>query len=182
MAKDLSTFIYNPHRYGISHPDRDPSGYYAQLVWKLAEIHYEKPVLYRQLLEGPDSLSTRHESSELVALLQNGKLDFAFLYRSTALQNNLNLLQLPRQISLSDSSSEHLYAQVFLEVTGNPPGSRYEVIGSPIHYGIGLVNPANSWARRFLDFLLSPEAQQLYRELGFQSIPITEFLPRESSL
>ena len=31
------------HTFGISDPARDPAGYFAHLVWKLAEIHYNRP-------------------------------------------------------------------------------------------------------------------------------------------
>ena len=160
------------YSYGISDRDRDPAGYYAHLAWKLAKFHYLRPGLYRQLVEGLDDGWIRPKSSELVALLQTRNLDFAFLYKSTALQHNMPFIDLPAQVSLGESSYADFYSRVSVDVAGGHPDSRWEVTGAPIRYGVCLLNRAQPHARRFLEFWLSPEAQQLYRELGFRVVPI----------
>ena len=160
--------------YGISSPDRDPAGYYAHLTWKLAEVYHERPGLYRRLLRGLDPRWIRPKSSELVALLETKSLDFAFLYKSAALQNDLLFIDLPAQVSLGESSYADLYSRVFTHVTGDHPGSSVEIAGAPIRYGICLLNGAGPKARGFLDFLLSQEVRQLYRELGFKVVPIVK--------
>ena len=162
------------YSYGISDPDRDPAGYYTHMAWKLAELYYQRPGLYRQLLEGFDKRWIRPKSSELIALLQTRNLDFAFLYKSTALQNSLPFVDLPAQVSLGESSYADFYSRVFLQVAGKQPASRWEVTGAPIRYGVCLLNRASPQARRFLQYCLSPEARGLYRELGFRVVPIVE--------
>lgn len=162
------------YSYGISDPDRDPAGYYAHLCWKLAEIYYDRPGLYRRLVNGLQAQWMRPKSSELVALLQTETLEFAFLYKSTALQNNLGFVVFPTEISLVEDTYTDLYSRVFIDVAGTKPGSTFEVTGMPIRYGVALTNPANLWAQRLLDFLLSPEVQELYRELGYVNVPIAE--------
>lgn len=162
------------YSYGISDPDRDPAGYYAHLTWKLAEIYYNRPGLYRRLLNGLQTRWIRPKSSELVALLQTGTLDFAFLYKSTALQNNLQFVVFPAQVSLVEDTYADLYSRVFLNIAGGKPGSTFEVTGAPIRYGVALTNRSSPWAQRLLDFLLSPEVQGLYRELGYLNVPIAE--------
>ncbi len=169
------------YAYGISDPNRDPAGYYAHLLWKLTEIHYDRPGLYQRFLEGLDERWLRPRSSELVALLQSHALDFAFLYKSTAVQNDLEFLALPAEISLADDTYRDLYARVFLQVTAGQPGSTLEITGTPIRYGIAQTNPDNPWAGRLLDFLLSPEVQHLYRELGYLSVPVLEVHSQEST-
>ena len=169
------------YTYGISDPDRDPAGYYAHLAWKLAEIHYRRPGLYQRFLEGLDERWLRPKSSELVALLESHALDFAFLYKSTALQNNLEFLTFPAQVSLAEDTYRDLYSRVFLQVTAEQPGSTFEITGTPIRYGIAQTNPGNPWAGRLLDFFLSPEVQQLYRELGYLSVPVLEVHSQEST-
>ncbi len=167
------------HSYGASDPDQGPAGYYTQLSWKLAELHYNRTALYRRLINGLDPRWVRPRSSELVDLLQNKTVDFAFLYKSVALQNGLDFVDLPAQVSLSEPTYAHLYSQVSLRVRGDRAGSIVEVSGAPIRYGICLIGPGNPWAVRFLDYVLSTEAQSLYRELGYQNIDIREILHPE---
>lgn len=180
--KDWSERISSgEYTYGISDPDRDPAGYYAHLAWKLAEIHYDRPGLYQRFLDSLDERWLRPRSSELVALLQSNALDFAFLYKSTALQNNLRFLTLPAEVSLAEDAHRDLYSRVSLQVTAEQPGSTVEMTGTPIRYAIAQTNPDNPWATRLLDFFLSPEVQQLYRELGYRSVPILEVHSQEST-
>ena len=171
--------IGGSHSYGVSDPDQDPAGYYTQLSWKLAELHYNRTALYRRLINGLDPRWVRPRSSELVDLLQNKTVDFAFLYKSVALQNGLDFVDLPAQVSLSEPTYVQLYSQVSLRVRGDRSGSVMEVSGAPIRYGICLISQDNPWAVRFLDYVLSTEARSLYRELGYQSIDIREILPSE---
>ena len=169
------------YSYGTSDPNRDPAGYYTHLAWKLAEIYYDRPGLYRRFLNGLDERWLRPKSSELVALLESSALDFAFLYKSTALQNKLGFLGLPAQVSLAEETYRDLYSRVSLQVASEKPGSTFEVTGTPIRYGIAQTNPANPWARQLLDFLLSPEVQQFYRELGYLTVPVIEVHSQRST-
>jgi len=169
------------YSYGISDPNRDPAGYYAHLVWKLAEIHYDRPGLYQRFLEGLDERWLRPKSSELVALLESHALDFAFLYKSTAVQNHLEFVALPAEVSLAADTYRDLYSRVSLQVVAGQPGSTIEMTGTPIRYGIALTNPDNPWAKRLLDFILSPEVQQLYPELGYLGVPVLEVHRQEST-
>ena len=84
--------IGGTHSYGVSDPDQDPAGYYTQLSWKLAELHYNRTALYRRLINGLDPRWVRPRSTELVDLLKNKTVDFAFLYKSVALQNGLDFV------------------------------------------------------------------------------------------
>lgn len=165
------------YSYGIADPDRDPPGYCAHMVWKLAEMHYERPGLYRRLLNGLDSRWICPESGELAALLGADALDLAFLYRSTALQNGLAFLDLPPQIALGETPYGASYSQATLRVTGQAPDSMAEIRGVPIRYGVALMRESSPWAERYLDYLVSPEVQALYRELGYRNIPVTRIAP-----
>lgn len=165
------------YSYGIADPDRDPPGYCAHLVWKLAEAHYERPGLYRRLLNGLDSRWICPESGELARLLRADVLDLAFLYRSTALQNNLALLDLAPQISLGERTYDKFYAQSVLRIAGMTPDSMAELNGVPIRYGVALLKESSPMAERYLNYLLSPGVQALYRELGYRNIPVTEIPP-----
>ena len=163
------------HSFGISDPARDPAGYFAHLVWKLAEIHYKRPGLYRALSSRLDPRWMRPKSSALVALLQVGVLDFAFLYLSTALQNDLPYLRFPPQVSLGDPAYGAAYARVFITISSpHDQHSQTEIQGAPIRAGVALLRPDREASASFLAFLISSEAQALSRGLGYTEIPVRE--------
>lgn len=165
----LDEIFRGNYSYGISDPDRDPAGYYAHLVWKLAEIHYDRPGTYQRFVNRLRREWTRPRSSELVALLETGHLDFAFLYKSTAVQNSLAFVAFPPEVSLGHAGYAELYRRAFLIVAGADPDSKIEITGAPIRYGVALLS-ATPEADLFLNFLLQSEAQQVYRELGYSPV------------
>ena len=165
------------HAFGISDPARDPAGYFAHLVWKLAEIHYNRPGLYRSLSSRLDSRWMRPKSSELVALLEVGVLDFAFLYLSTAVQNHLTYLRFPPQVSLGDPAYGKVYGRVFTLIPSpDNPQLQIEIQGAPIRAGVTLLWPGREAAASLLEFLISSEAQGLFRGLGYTVIPVREII------
>jgi molybdate/tungstate transport system substrate-binding protein len=169
------------YTYGISDPDRDPAGYYSHLLWKLAEMHYNRPGLYRRFTLRLDPRWIRPKSSELVALLETGNLDFAFLYKSSAIQNNLAYLTLPPQVSLGEAAYAEAYSRAFVRVGGRTRDSSMEIRGAPIQYGLAVILESNIWAQRFVEFLLSPESEKLYREMGYLTSPIRKISSKEFS-
>ncbi len=172
----LDKLFQGGYSYGISDPDRDPAGYYAHMVWKLAEIHYNRPGIYQRFTNRFKQEWMRPRSSELIALLQTGHLDFAFIYKSAALQNSLPFLSLPPEVSLADDGYTDRYRQAFLKVAGTRPDSRIEITGAPIRYGLARLSDSVE-AQQFSSFLLRTEAQQVYRELGYTTVAPREISP-----
>ena len=125
----------------------------------------------------PLQLAAHRCHRELAELLRADVLDLAFLYRSTAVQNNLAFLDLPPQISLGEMPYREGYSQATLRITGAAPDSMAEISGVPIRYGVVLTRESSPWAERYLNYLLSPEVQALYRKLGYRNVPITEIPP-----
>ncbi len=169
------------YSFGTSDPDRDPAGYYSRIVWKLAEIHYGRPGLYRRFLGRFQEKWLRPKSSELTALLETGHLDWAFVYKSTALQNNLPFVQFPPEVSLGEESYADFYNQAYLSVSGGASGTTFEVHGKPIRYGIAQINADNPWAAKFLQFWLSGEAAEIARGMGFDPVPVQEISAKGDS-
>lgn len=169
------------HSYGIADPDRDPAGYYAHLVWKLAELFYRRQGLYRRFTSRLDPSWIQPAPTALVSALQSGKLDFAFIYKSMAFQHGLESVPLPAQVSLSEATYVPFYRQVFVRTNDPHSGATSDVDGKPIRYGVGLLDDSNPWAVGFLNFLLSPESQELYRELGYTQVPVRQLQGNEVS-
>lgn len=154
--------------YGHSNPNADPCGYRTLMLWQLAEVYYGEPGLYQKLDDGCPKKNIRSKSVELIALLQAGALDYAYEYRSVAMQHGLKYLSLPDEIDLSDFALADYYAQAEVEVTGKEPGTTTTLIGAPIAYGVTIPKnaPHPELAISFLQFLLGPEGQAIMADCG----------------
>ena len=160
--------------YGHSDPNADPCGYRTLIVWQLAEVYYGVPGLYHMLDEGCPPQNTRPMEVDLIALLQAGALDYAFEYRSVAIQHGLEYLSLPDEIDLSDFGLADYYAQAQVEVTGEEPGTTITLNGAPIAYGVTIPRnaPHPELAISFIKFLLGAEGQAIMENCGqFPIVP-----------
>ncbi|MDN7011659.1 tungstate ABC transporter substrate-binding protein WtpA [Methanoculleus sp. FWC-SCC3] len=144
-------------RWGFSDPNSDPCGYRTPMVIQLAEAYYEDDQIFETLVSEhsaitvtdedgvytihaadpkPDSttLTIRPKSVELVQMVQAGGLDYAWEYRSVAVQNDLEFIELPEEIDLSSIDFAENYATVQTEAKKGDGTTLY--VGSPIVYGV----------------------------------------------
>ena len=154
--------------YGHSDPNADPCGYRTLMVWQLAEKHYEVPGLYQTLDEHCPPGNVRPKAVELIAMLQSGDMDYAFEYRSVAVQHGLKFVELPDEINLSQVEQADFYKQAKVEVSGKEPGTTITKTGKPIVYGITIPRnaPSPGLALEFVKFLLGPEGQVIMEQQG----------------
>ena len=154
--------------YGHSDPNADPCGYRTLMVWQLAEKFYKVPGLYSQLADHCPASNVRPKAVELLALLQSGDMDYAFEYRSVAVQHNLKFVELPPQINLGDPKYADFYAQAKVEVSGTKPGTTITKVGAPIIYGVTIPKnaPHPDLAVDFLRFVLSQQGQKILEQAG----------------
>lgn len=155
--------------WGHSDPNLDPCGYRALLVLKLAGKYYKKPGLYQMLLDNRPVGNIRPKSVELVSLLQTGNMDYAWEYRSVAVQHGLNFIELPPEINLGDPRHDDFYRQASVKVTGKKPGEFIELKGQSITYGVTLLKkaPDPKVAVLFLSYLLLPgDGLKVLKEMG----------------
>ena len=154
--------------YGHSDPDADPCGYRALMVWQLAELYYGVPGLYEELSAHCPPENTRPKAVELIALLQSGDMDYAFEYRSVAVQHGLRFVELPPELNLGHPAYADFYAQAKVEIAGKAPGETMEVRGAPIVYGLTIPDcaPHPELAAQFAAFILGPEGRRILKECG----------------
>ncbi|MBL7066000.1 MAG: tungstate ABC transporter substrate-binding protein WtpA [Anaerolineae bacterium] len=154
--------------YGHSDPDADPCGYRTLLVWQLAEAHYGVPGLNAQLEEHCPPENVRPKSVELIALLESGDMDYAWEYRSVAVQHRLKFVELPDEINLSMVEQAGFYSQATVEIAGKEPGTTMTMTGKPIVYGVTIPRnaPSPDLALEFVQFLLGPEGQAIMEAQG----------------
>jgi len=154
--------------YGHSDPNADPCGYRTLLVWQLAEKHYGVAGLNARLEEHCPPANVRPKSVELIALLQSGDMDYAFEYRSVAVQHSLKFVELPDEINLCCIEHADFYKQANVEISGKEPGTTITKTGKPCVYGVTIPKSALSpeLAEAFVAFLIGPEGQAIMEQQG----------------
>ncbi len=145
--------------WGHADANVDPCGYRSLMVLQLAENYYKKPGLAKRLLKNRPLANIRPKSVELISLLQTGNMDYAWEYRSVAIQHGLRYMELPAAVNLGDYRHDDDYRQAVVTVNGKKPGTTMTVRGKSITYGITIVKnaPNREAAEAFMAFLLSSE-------------------------
>jgi len=177
-------------RYGFSNPNKDPCGYRSVGVIALASLYYGNSSILEDLVlkktninasrEGEvlhlyvpavlkvssGDLIVRPKEIDLVALLEAGALDYAFEYKSVAVQHGLKYVELPKQINLRDPAFRDFYSRVVLHILVGT-SKEEEIAMAPIVYGVAV--PKNSenpeLGLKFIELLLS-EGKNMFESLG----------------
>ena len=155
--------------WGHSDPNLDPCGYRALMVLQLAEKYYKIPGLYDRLIANRPKENIRPKSVELVSLLQTGNMDYAWEYRSVAVQHELKFIELPDQINLGNYQYDDVYKDAVVKVTGKEPGTFMDMKGKSCTYGITLIKsaPNKEGAIAFLNYALDPQGGlKILEEMG----------------
>jgi molybdate/tungstate transport system substrate-binding protein len=180
--------------FGFSNPNADPCGYRALMMLKLAELHYNLPDLFEELVEehtsitienvdenytikvpenlNPDSkVMIRPKEVDLMALLESGELDYLIIYRSVAYQhrdNGVEFIDLPDIIDLSNPDQAAYYDNVSLQQYSDLSGKGKLIQARPVVYGITI--PTNAGHRNeaisFLKMLLGEIGRTIFNENG----------------
>lgn len=155
--------------WGHSDPNLDPCGYRACMVLQLAEKFYNIPGLNDKLIANRPEKNVRPKSVELISLLQSGHMDYAWEYRSVAVQHGLKFVTLDSHLNLGDYKLTPFYKNAVVKVTGKKPGTFINRTGKSITYGVTILDKAKNKeaAEAFLSFMLSPEGgMKILREKG----------------
>ena len=144
-------------KFGFSNPNDDPCGYRSQMVMQLAELYYNNPNIYDDLVlknikgfdvkeengtyeiivpknindVNTDKIFMRSKETDLLAPLESGAYDYLFIYKSVANQHNLKYIELPKEINLGYYEYADNYKKVKLTT-----GDGKTKTGKPIVYGI----------------------------------------------
>lgn len=100
-------------KVGISNPNSDPAGYRAWLVLEAAGYLYDNnnTSYFVNRMIGNHGNITAASAADLVAPLQEGNIQFLFVYKSAGVAQKLNVLQLPSQINLGSPAYSSFYSQ-----------------------------------------------------------------------
>ena len=196
--------------FGFPNPPIDALGYRTLAVIQLAEIHYGDDGIFDRLIYSnfsPRFVSTkigsnytvtvpevqtpinekvvlRASSIQLIPLLETGRMDYCFLYRSNAEQYGFDYVELPDEIDLGSPQYQEMYERVLVKFEAQ----RFATIsldreGRTIGYGATI--PVNALhpepAVEFLSFILDGEGKDIFNSCR-QSIFEPSYVDRPENL
>jgi molybdate/tungstate transport system substrate-binding protein len=171
--------------FGRADPRDDPCGYWTLLCWKLADRHYasgsEPPGIYDRLLAKaqPGTGYVREDAHKLLSLVETtGGIDYAFVYRSQAVDHGLRVVELPPEVNLGDPAKESLYRSVSVEVA-RPDGTTKTIAGKAIVYGLTILKQCRDRdaAERVVRYLLGSEGREILKKSGLPPISPGRLVP-----
>ena len=159
--------------YGRADPNADPCGYRTVLMFKLAADYYGKEGL-DEFLTAKDLNMMRPKGVDLVALLETKSLDYIIEYKSVCEQHQLDYLNLPGEINLSDPAFEELYNSVAVDITGDRPGETIQIKGGSMIYGVTIIDdaPNREDAADFLNYFLGEKGRAVMKKHGQSPISL----------
>lgn len=193
-------------RIGLAHPLLDACGYRALMAIQLAEVYYQNPTIFKRIIADhfnpaisvqkdkdtytiflPEIIkprdakfSLRGGSIQVLALLDAGVIDYAFEYRSVALQHGLKFIELPPQVNLGSPGQEDFYQKVKVRFDFQRfTNIEDEQVGKTIYYALTIPRNAahRSWAEEYVKFVLGPEGEKIFRKHHHPFIlPVTDNL------
>jgi len=155
-------------------PHQDPASYRAAMFFQLAAHFYLRPRLTGVLEQAMRVMDFGTDDRELEAKFTTGAIDYMPVYRTAAVERELDWVELPAAINLGDTAFAASYAAVEYRFTPNIPGAPDTVTirGAPILYGVTVPRaaPHPAAAALFARFLLSPAARDLMLNSGFEPV------------
>ncbi len=149
-------------RVGIANPALAPVGYRALLALALNDRFAPEDLRLGAVIK--DHLHPRHQrpdATKLIAPVEAGDIDAAFVYRTEAAAAGLRYVALDPRIDFSDPALASDYALAEIEITG--AAGPHKVRGSPAIYGLTVPTRARrpdlAWA--FLRLLFSERGRAL---------------------
>lgn len=154
-------------KLGAVDPNQAPIGYRTRLVWKLAEGRFGPDLSRRLDARVADAHRMPHEG-QLVQLLRSRVIDYAFVYRSTAEDQNLKLVALPAAYNLGSTGEAERYGVASVSVSMRA-GEQKAVRGRPIFYGLTIPKGAQNTegATLFVEELLGIRGRRALEGAGF---------------
>ncbi len=140
-------------------PNLGPIGYRTLLVWQLKDPSGKLNIE----LAGKSEKTVDHVS-KLSALLKAGDIDYAFVYRSTCVNNDIRYIPLDNSINLGDGNTDYSNASVSLLTSNNTATFK----GAPITCALSIPDnaPHPEAAKKFVVWMLKTK-QKLLKTLGF---------------
>lgn len=174
-------------KLGLSDARFDSCGYRTLMVCQLASLYYNDETIFEGITGGfsppvtvsenaseyvisvpeilkPVKVTLRSSSVRLLALLDSGDIDYAFMYRSMAEQYGLRFRDLPPEINLGSDGYSRLTEGLKVILAFQRFASiQPEFDCQPIVYGMTIPTnaPHPAMAIEFASFVIGPEGQSI---------------------
>ncbi|MBN1620043.1 tungstate ABC transporter substrate-binding protein WtpA [candidate division WOR-3 bacterium] len=179
MVIQLTELVYFENAFDFDF-DKDPNAekLYDALIVGIDTERGRIGGKNENLRPGGSEEVVRAKSVDLISSLQSGDLDYAFEYRSVAVQHSLNYFDLHPAVNLgsigqvegNEFTYEDFYKKAVVKIlTQVDPEIVYsEMVGEPVVYGITIVEGGEGMdlAIEFIQLILSEKGRQLMEESG----------------
>ncbi len=172
--RTLMALVLAESYYGVDNIMDDTVGKYFSTPITADEENGISTIHVPELLEPTnDHLVLRGAQMQLLALLQSGDVDYTIDYKSEVMQAGLDYLELPPEINLGDSSFAQNYETTVVKLDYQRFANINPVFyGAPIVYGMTIASNSKNQAAaiKFIQFVLSPEGQQIFQECNLPQL------------
>jgi molybdate/tungstate transport system substrate-binding protein len=151
--KKLTDVLLEPGlRLGRTDPVLDPKGYRSIIAAKLLEANGGPPGFAAKLLGGDENAAQILPEETVLARLESGELDAAFLYATESVSRSVPAVELPKFANLGDPALAATYATQSVVVKG------VRRVGSASVYALSILAaaPHKDAAAEFVAYLFSP--------------------------
>jgi len=166
----------------MADPARAPVGYRTLAALRLFDLLQPGRDLENLVVAKVGERHLRANVADLLAPLQAGAVDYAFLYAATARAAGLRMVELPAQMNLGELRLAPTYARVAVD-TGN---GRFPRPGAPVVYGVSIPDEASarSSSIEFLRLALGTAGRQILADSGLTPVtgedrPVAFGLPED---
>jgi len=142
-------------RLGRTDPALDPKGYRTIIAARLLESVAKRPGFAVKLLGDDRNPNQILPEETLLARLEGGELDAAFLYATESVARSVPAVELPRAANLGDPAQAGAYAAASVTIDGK------KHVGAPAAYALTIPSaaPNRAAAAEFIAFLLSGDGR-----------------------
>jgi molybdate/tungstate transport system substrate-binding protein len=155
--------------FGRTDPATDPQGQNIIFTMLLAERYYNQPDLVSTILGSYQNPTQIFTEPSLLTRLEGAQIDAASGYQSATISHHLPYVPLPDEINLSNPDKvTDWYSKVEFTIKLTN-GKETTLQTQPLVFYAGVLRNAQNpeLGRKFVEFLLSPEGQKLFRDSGY---------------
>ena len=156
-------------RFGRTDPATDPQGQNIIFTMLLAERYYNQPDLVSTILGSYQNPMQIFTEPSLLTRLEGAQIDAASGYQSATISHHLPYIPLPDEINLSNPDKVNDWYSKIEFTIKLPSGKETNLRTQPLVFYAGVLRTAQNpeLGRKFVEFLLSPEGQKLFRDSGY---------------
>ncbi len=145
-------------RFGRTDPTTDPQGQNILFALQLAADYYKQPDLVEKIAGPQINTQQIFQEPEVMGRLQAGQLDASSAYKTQPGSFDLPFVSLPKEINLGDPSLEDAYKHASITLNGKT------LHPAPLVFYVAILNdaPQPALANRFIEWLQSPEAREIF--------------------